>query len=159
MTGQEANPYQAPESVVDSTESGRLSNVFERFTTWAVFGLSIITLGIYSVYWLYSRTRQINEFVPNPISQGLKYTAIVCFGCSVLANFVSLVDPAIGGVLSLIGLIGTVLYIIWAFAMRNRIHAYLGIGPKDPRRLGPILTFFLSVYYLQYKINKFIDQE
>ena len=46
------NPYESPSAeLIDKGSLGSI-NQFKRFTAWGVFGLSMITLGIYPVYWL-----------------------------------------------------------------------------------------------------------
>ena len=41
---------------------------FQRFSTWYVVGLTIITLTFYLPYWLYTRTSILNELSENKIS-------------------------------------------------------------------------------------------
>ncbi|TVZ39551.1 uncharacterized protein DUF4234 [Alteromonadaceae bacterium 2753L.S.0a.02] len=159
MENDSANPYKAPESEVASSAGGRLSEVFERFSAWGVFGLSLITLGLYAVYWLYTRTQQLNQKVEKPINSVYVTITLILYVMSFASNFVAIADPAIGSVLTIAGLPSGIMMIVWVFMVRGRIHDYLNLEPGNPNRFGPLLTFFFSVLYLQYKINKTIDQE
>jgi len=159
MENQVENPYKAPEADINTVSEGKLSEVFQRFSAWGVFGLGIITLGIYYIYWMYSRTQQLNERISDPIGSGFITATLILYALSFLSNFVSLADPMIGGALGLTGLPAWIMMIIWAFKMRAGIHSYKGIAPGEPNSLGPVLTFFFSSLYLQYKINYIIDRE
>ncbi|WP_052692066.1 DUF4234 domain-containing protein [Teredinibacter purpureus] len=153
------NPYKSPEASVEAAAQGKLSEVFERYTAWAVFGLGIITFGLYSVYWLVSRTKQMNARSDQVIGNGLIYSMLVFYILSFVSNFVTLADPTIGGILGLSGLPAIVLMYVVVYKLRNRIHTYVGSQPSTHAWAGPILTFFFTVIYLQYKINKIIDNE
>ncbi|WP_018014577.1 DUF4234 domain-containing protein [Teredinibacter turnerae] len=153
-----ANPYSAPQSEVNAPSAGKLSAIFPRFTAWAVFGLGVITLGIYSFYWLFSRTRQINPVIENPISPLFMGATLGLYFIGFASN-IPLGNPTVTMVLSLLSLAGSIMFVIWAFRLRSRIHQVANISVSDPSRIGPILTFFFSVIYLQYKINQYIDAE
>lgn len=156
------NPYKAPEAeVVNRTDQGGLSHVFERFSTWGVIGLAIVTLGLYSIYWLYSRTGQLNKHANNPIGAAfINITIGLCVigfvnNLSYVLNF----NATVAAILALSSVIGTILTIVWVFKIRNRINLLLNSAKGDASRLGPVFTFFLNIYYLQYKINSIIDRE
>ena len=72
-----SNPYKAPEAAVSEAAGEKLSDVYDRFTAWAVFGLGVITLGIYYIYWMYTRTRRLNPHIEEPISDAFIYTTLV----------------------------------------------------------------------------------
>lgn len=159
MESQAENPYKAPEAEVETASQGHLSEVFERFTAWGVFGLSIITLGIYPLYWLYTRTQQLNSRIDNPISSAYMITTIVIWIISMLSNGVTPINPQIGGIMALAGLPAAIMQIVWAFKIRSRIHDYVTAAPGTFAWANSFLTFFLGALYLQYKINKIIDNQ
>jgi len=159
MESDMTNPYKAPESSVEKLSSGELAGVLPRFSAWGVFGLSIITLGIYGIYWLYTRTQKLNAVLDKPINSVFTTITLVLYSLSLITNFVPKDDPVVAGVLSLLGLAGGIMMIVWVFMIRRRIHEYVGIPSGHPQQLGPILTFFFSTIYLQYKINQIIDIE
>ncbi len=151
----ESSIYQTPEADLGNQSAADGFKNFKRFTAWGVFGLTIITLGIYPVYWLYTRAQVINKFHDTKISVPL----LQAFVATVIA---SIVLEATTGVLSensiilvlsgLASLAQIILYLVVLFTVRNRLVEVLG------RDIGPILTFFAASIYLQYKINETIDE-
>lgn len=142
------NPYEAPQSDIQ-LESGILR--YERFSTWAVLGLSIITFGIYSIYWFSSRTKTLNEITEDPIPSSFTVAAIVLYVVNILSSFVVALKPELEVISSIINLISSVMIIVWAFKMRNRLE------PIMKKSLNGVMVFFFNVYYLNYKINETID--
>jgi len=155
MTDSQKNIYQTPSSDLDNSIKGGVSK-FKRFSAWGVFGLSLITLGIYPLYWLYSRSKVLNSFHDNVISKVLLnifiLVAILSFSTSYLSSAMptNTVFAIANGVLILPYLI---LYLTVLFKFRNRLREITGDV------VGPVLTFFFSAIYLQYKINESIDSE
>lgn len=151
--------YKAPEAdlVVDDS-NGDITN-FKRFSAWGVFGLSIITIGIYGVYWLYTRTKVLNEFSEKKISPFLINSNIVLYCINMLSGLIpeSQVELIIaGGILSLVYV---VFNLVWVFTMRARLHDVASARDRHYFSIGPILTFFFQHIYLQYKINQYIDNQ
>jgi len=158
------NPYSAPEADLKSSSQANVLNIFTRFSTWAVVGLSIITMGIYAVYWLYSRSKAINSVIDNKIPSALITTSLVLYVLGMIINYgpfllgSAVVDilPAMMIASPIIGLASFVAMIIWVFKFRNRLNEMTQSEGK-PTWAGPILTFFFQVLYLNYKINQHID--
>lgn len=156
------NPYAAPEADLEVQQAAGDISVFPRFSTWAVFGLSIITLGIYTIYWLYDRTRKLNSISENQISQGVVSASVGLFVASGISSIVvAVVGPsssfgALVLVDGLLGLASGIMILVWAFKFRNRLNRVTNSEGK-PTWAGPILTFFFNVLYLSYKINQHLD--
>ena len=149
------NPYQAPTSDVTIAASAENMAHLKRFSAWAVFGLSLITLGIYPLYWLYSRSKTLNGFHTRKIADGLIRSAVIAFAVLVFTEvliefYAQSVWLALIGTLSRIAYL--TLYIVLLFALRNRLLDSIG------SRVSPILTFLFGCIYLQYKINGAIDE-
>ncbi|HEY7774581.1 MAG TPA: DUF4234 domain-containing protein [Marinagarivorans sp.] len=153
------NPYKAPEAQVEAPATGELNQVFDRFTAWGVFGLSIITLGIYSVYWLYKRTQRVNDRTNSNISSAFVNATLVVYTISLLSNLGELVAPELAAVLGLAALAAWVMMIVWAFKIRAAIHEYVNASKGNYDWANAFLTFFFGALYLQYKINKIIDNQ
>lgn len=154
MSDSESSIYKAPEASLETgTDSSGVHN-FERFSAWGVFGLSLITLGIYPAYWLYTRSKRVNSFHHNKISMGLLNTfiaaVIVSFIIGFLIEAVDLGDAflMLSGLLQILYFI---LYLVVLFTFRSRLKEITGA------KVNPVLTFFAAAIYLQYKINKCID--
>jgi len=171
------NPYSAPEAnlVNEATDGSGVAAIkqFPRFTTWAVVGLAFITLGIYGYYWLYSRTKILNKLIPeNPIAKWLPVTTIslmLLYWVISLAPLLfmggDMMDPSasssMGGIMLIAPLVNIavlVLFLMWIFGFRSRINQITGAQKGNMFWLGGILTFFINVYYFQYKINEMHDK-
>lgn len=83
----------------------------------------------------------------------------VLFILNLSSNVVVRIEPAIGAVFAFASLPYMVIYYICAYKLRSQIHERLGVRKGDRLWIGPILTFFFSNIYIQYKINQAIDQE
>jgi len=158
------NPYAAPSSNVASDSLNQDVNkvkAFKRFTTWGVIGLAVITLGLYSYYWMHTRTKVLNKLIPeNKVAPWIVPTIIILGLINFVLSFLPLIAPeliTLSTLSSFIGLIVFILAITWAFMFRNRLNIISGSNKGDVFWLGPILTFFFSLYYLQYKINQMHD--
>jgi cytochrome b561 len=154
------NPYKTPDAeVVINNGNNNLNAVYDRFSAWGVLGLSIITFGIYVVYWLYNRTKKINARVDNPISSGFITAALVLYVLSFVLPFIGGFTGSDENIYSLISIPAGIVQIVWYYKLRNRIHSYVNAQKGTYAWIGPIKTFFFNVLYLQYKINKIIDNE
>ena len=148
-----SNPYKAPESdVLNRNLECKVSN-FKRFSAWGVFGLGFITLGIYYVYWIYTRTQVINEFHTRKIATGpaigLVIVVIISFLFGIYSGATEQTNALFEGVINIAYF---VLYLVAVFAIRGCL-----IEIAD-RKISGVLTFFFSAIYLQYKINEAIDE-
>lgn len=169
------NPYLTPEAnlVNEATDSSGVAAIkqFPRFTTWAVVGLAIITLGIYGYYWLYSRTKILNRLIPeNPIAKWLPATTIglmlLYWVMSLLPLFLmggDMMSPesSMSGLMIIAPIVNIavlILFLMWIFGFRSRINQITGAQKGNMFWLGGILTFFINVYYFQYKINEMHDK-
>ena len=156
MNEQSNDPYKTPEAVLvqPSDDSSILS--FKRFSAWAVFVLSVITLGIYAYFWLFSRTKTINKVHENPISSAL----MICFLIGVLFSYASSFtgDSEVAVMAGLVITIAyLVLYIVVIFTMRNRLQDIMNRSSNKQYKLNRVLAFFFYSIYFQYKINECID--
>jgi len=153
----EVNPYQTPNSELDvKSGSSKILN-FTRFTAWGVFGLSIITLGLYPIYWMYTRAVRVNENCDNPISMNWLYALIAVTVIDFAFMFIPQTQGTAGAELS-IRVVYFVVSLTVIFSIRNRLQDIINadVGPIGTHLSG-IMTFFFSALYLQYKINEAID--
>jgi hypothetical protein len=151
------NPYKAPEAnLVQSTNDKGILE-FKRFSAWGVLGLTIITLGIYPCYWMYSRTVTINSLhestIPLVLPISLFCLAILSFASDLFGESEA---ATIAGLVIL--LVYFVLYLVVLFKIRNRLQSIINRSSNKQYKLGIVLTFFFYVIYLQYKINEYIDE-
>ncbi|MCP4597234.1 DUF4234 domain-containing protein [Neptuniibacter sp.] len=154
------NPYSAPEADLEKPQQANDLRVFTRFTTWAVFGLSIITLGFYTIYWLYNRTEKLNSIIEDKISKGYMIATTVVYILSMLLSYAPLAVGQGSEMMivaqPIISLVSAIMMLIWVFKFRNRLNRITQSEGK-PTWCGPILTFFFQTLYLNYKINQNLD--
>ncbi len=150
------NPYAAPDSDLSTPADGEGIGSFERFSAWAVFGLSLITFGIYPIYWMYTRAKVINLHHEDRISMVWLNLLVISTILSFASGFLGESELALGiaGVLNLVYLVA---YLASLFKIRNRLQDMMHKSFGQKFALGPVMTFFFSAIYLQYKINECID--
>ncbi len=150
----ESNVYQTPEADLNHQDSADGVLNFERFSAWGVFGLMIITLSYYGIYWLYKRSEVLNSFHSNKMSKSILVSFVLLVVFQILSGIGVSIVPDILALTILDGLINLayiVLYLVVLFGFRKRLMELTG------DKVNPVLTFFGSVIYLQYKINKSTD--
>ena len=157
MSDMAENPYQVPESnLVQKTDPSLVTN-FPRQSAWAVFGLALITLGIYPYFWLYSRAKIVNEIHEKPISLQLVGSLIVLALLNYTTNFWGETMPAAIAVL-VVTVVSLVIYIMVVFKFRNRLQDILTRSSGTQYKVGGIMAFFFYSIYFQYKINECSDE-
>ncbi len=158
MSAPPDNPYKTPEAHLVQSTNDKSILWFGRFTAWGVFGLTIITLGIYPYYWMYSRAKIINSLHEDKIPLILP---VLLIGFVILSYASSFFGESAAAVIA--GLAITVnylaLYIAVVFKIRNRLQDIINRSSNKQYKLGAILTFFFYAIYLQYKINECIDEQ
>jgi len=121
--------------------------------------LTLLTLGLYIPYWFLSRRRAFNHLAPEGDSINLLTFAVAA------ASAVAWVLGFLSGLLfeasapaaplrhwtTAIDFGSRILTIILCFQIKSILEA------NHPERLSAIGTFFLSLFYLQYKINRQAD--
>ena len=156
------NPYQAPHAELLINDSGNaLKDVFQRFSTWYVFILSILTLGLYVIYWMYSRTRSLNRLQGiEPISEVFILVAvawnIVSYPLAFAEEFWQFSAELLLAS-TVFNIAASVLLLVWAFMFRSRLNLFLADSPLPSSRLGGVMTFFFQSLYLSYKINENLE--
>ncbi|KZY48172.1 MULTISPECIES: DUF4234 domain-containing protein [Pseudoalteromonas] len=157
MSEESANIYEAPEAELTQQNNGGNKPIlnFDRFSAWGVFFLCLFTFGIYSVYWLVSRTNKANALAKNQVSQGLVYGYVALYVINIGLAFTSIPE----GLSAIVSLASFVVGIVLVFSLRTSIKELINEGSNEPVHLGGILTFFFNVIYFQYKINEAIDNQ
>ena len=157
MSEKSENPYIAPSAKLNNSADKSNRHKFKRFTAWGVFALTIITLGVYPIYWLYSRATVVNTIHEKPISSGLLVSLVVVTILSLVSNSFGESDVALisAGVIAVAYM---VIYFMVLFKVRNRLVDIINDSSDTVYKLGPVMTFFFFTIYLQYKINEYIDE-
>ncbi len=163
----QTNPYKTPSANLIETKKGIIGLAeFKKVSTWIVFLFTMLTCGVYAAFWLYSRTIILNRLPSvKPISNGFMICTIIFWALSLLFSMGNGIIIGSGGdpnvafslVANAISIIASILPIVWYFKFRNRLNIFLTNHVGNGKLLGPILTFFLNVMYLSYKLNENIE--
>lgn len=163
------HPNQTPNSTHSSEpeHSGNLNGKqsgpmqkLPRISTWTVVAFSILSLGLYNTYWLFTRTQIINQVHDEKISMRVPHTVIGLLLVNLIFSIMSGANPdnlEYRELASLSGLCFSLGNVFWVFMLRHRIHRITLAGEKSLFWLNGIFTFLFQVMYLQYKINEYID--
>lgn len=132
----------------------------ERKSVWMVILLSVVTLGIYIPYWLYQRLDAFNQMKSTEkLDKNIVMAVLVMYSLTTVMYIVSTISEMmypenisfvtnIDNVGSVIDFVSTIMMLYLAFRTRKVIEDHFKIT------LSGVATFFFSIYYLQYKINK-----
>nr|WP_159063762.1 DUF4234 domain-containing protein [Thaumasiovibrio occultus] len=139
--------------------------LFKDQSTWRLFFLSIITLGIYGGHYMLRQTRIMNALLPEKqqMSIGFSQTLLVMLyisGLMILPYF--FVDIPVFSPYDLIdsGItnITTLLIFVWVFTARAKMHLLFRVPKGDYKWFHGAWTFFFTILYFNYKINKVCEQ-
>ncbi|MGF1804086.1 DUF4234 domain-containing protein [Aliivibrio sifiae] len=114
--------------------------------------LTIVTVGIYPIIWLFVNKKIIEDITNTKISSNsfLIWIAI-CVGLSgVFSGSGDITLDVISGILSLAT---SVLYVVWAFRARKALQEYVLNHYKLDLKMNRIYTGLFTVYYINYCIN------
>ena len=154
------NPYASPTAEVIDTNTGSIEGL-PRVSTWLVLFFSILTLGLYMIYWLYNRLAKLNALIENKIPTvllhiyvGLTLLSWAFQGYAAMSPNETALVVTLGIVNSIGTIISMVCFYMVMYKMRNRICDEL----LKTERWGGIKTFFFSMFYINYKINQAHDK-
>lgn len=137
-------------------------------STWRLIFLGILTLGIYTVYYIKRQTRILNKHLDSKqqISEGfVKTILILAYVNTILLLPYCLVNAGhpIGLIREVLDYVLNFLILIWAFKARNRINMLIAGTKSQQYWFSGFWTFIFSFLYFNYKINKlnnnFTEQE
>jgi hypothetical protein len=156
------NPYETPSADLSiANEQSERLDIFKRFSTWYVFGLAIITLSLYILYWFYTRTKTLNRLKDiNPISDNFMSITLVINVISFPLSFAQPLLQSYGNyalIPDIVSIVAAILLLIWAFKFRNRLNEFLVNHQTPHRKAGPVFTFLFQSLHLSYKINENLD--
>jgi len=154
------NIYSPPESDVTVGAYGNI-NLFKRFSIWYTLILIILTLRLYLLYWLHTRTKILNQIVHNRISVVFSSAATLLY----VAMFVLLMAEILFDkfpifpdsiqyftYFPMLDIISNIVIFMWVFKFRNRLQE---IFSGSDFYIGIVPTFFC----LQFKINMLTDRQ
>jgi len=123
--------------------------------------LTIITLGIYVPYWFKKHQKALNQLDSDKklSGQAINIYFILVIG-STSFNFLIGFLPAFGidwsflsPFINLVSLVNVIFLLIFVFRVRRILLDHMAAHYRVVSKISGVLTFFFSIYYLQYKIN------
>ena len=160
------NPFTPPSSNLEIEHSHKRSPLIQLpcFSTLLVVIFSIVTLGLYNLYWMYTRTQKLNALLSpeDRIANWLPTAAMTLAFISILLSISSEYIPVTEEFLVIdntISIINFVFTLTWVFAIRKVINLLLESRPEDESWLNGFITFIFSIFYFQYRINQIHDSE
>lgn len=169
LTPEINDAFSAPEANLANVSEEKPILQFERFSAWWVLLLSVITFGIYPVYWLYTRTSKVSELVTENKVSSFRLNAflvlviaywVIAFAGGFIGEEAGTLFTALSGLVT-IGYL--VFYVLIAFGARRALREIINSGSEDFTPLKGISsglgTFFAPAIYLQYKANEAIDKQ
>ena len=162
----ETNPYAPPTArVADQHDQTGL----KRRSVWMVVLLVIVTFGLYYVIWFFRRRdglNRLNSPKKLPLWPLLAVVAlwVVQFGVGLVVGdrqVDEVLGPGFTGALVVLRLAVGIVMIVQCFRIKDMIedHATPPAGSEmftEHVQLSGIMTFFFSIFYLQWAINRYI---
>ena len=131
-----------------------------RLSVWTVLGLTIITFGLYHLYWMLTRSRIINQIQDKKVPSILINAVFGLMLLNLSFAFISSANPddldaAMHS--NIINVIYSLVNLYWIFLIRDRILLIANANKETGFWIHGFLTFLFQVLYMQYKINQYHD--
>jgi hypothetical protein len=126
-------------------------------STWRLFFLSFITLGIYTAHYIKRQTTRMNQYLDRErqISEGFVSTILILAYVTVILviPYVLIEEGPIEGISNLLDAVWSILVLVWAFKARNRMNMLLSATKDQARWFHGLWTFLFTALYFNFKIN------
>lgn len=120
--------------------------------------LSIATLGVYNVLWLWRQSPKIASITnANIFGDTFFIWVAVCLGWSPVLQGTG--DLSLDMISLLIVIANSVLYIVWAFKAKAALESYALNEHRINLRLNAFYTFLFNLYYINYCINDLPEEK
>lgn len=135
-------------------------SAFERFppiSLLLLIMLSIATLGIYTWWWMYSRSVILNEALPaeQRIATNLMHLCLGGFVVTLVLAIAAAFQPeniSMENTANILSMALNIMVIVWILYFRRGMNYLLG-QTRTQYHLGIVWTLLFQVFYMQYKIN------
>ena len=136
---------------------------FPTKNTWALVLLSIFTYFVYPAHYVKRLTARLNEEPSQApkISVGLVWAILLFSYLSLLLliGYMAVDEHHPVAIISNIAdRICGILFIVWAFSARSRIHALLESRKGSPQWFHGFWTFVFNVFYVNFKLARLKKQ-
>lgn len=129
---------------------------------------SIITLGIYQFFWVFSRKKSLNQISESKINDALVIIYVITFCLALVLGLYAELLITYGNLIEIIQgaqyrnyssicyLVSIIFVIIIAFSMKNILKEFSDKNEISIKYNG-FFTFIFNILYINYKINENID--
>jgi hypothetical protein len=164
----ESNPYAPPTAHVADRESDKGGLKYR--SLWLMIVFLLISFGVYYVIWFFRRRPGLNRLdSPRKLPMWPLLLTATSFGVQFVLGLVAgsepvpdVIGPVGSGVLTLLQLVVGITMIIQCFRIRDIIQDHATPPLDSDQRfveqvqLSGLMTFFFSIFYLQWAINKYV---
>ena len=153
------NPYQPPSAeLVDTATAGSVLRELEDQSTWRLFGLAIITLGVYPAFYVRRQTLRLNRHLAGteqlPMALPNLVIAFNLLGLALLVPYMLVEEGhVVESVSDLVDFLASISFVVWGFAARSRLNRLLAAQPGQAQWSHGLWTFLFSPFYFNYKVN------
>jgi hypothetical protein len=145
---------------MSSSDVAKPLSSFEKFPPLGLLQLivfALATLGIYTWWWMYSRSMILNEMLPpeRRINAGFMRLCMSGFAATLMLALAAGFQPeniALESTVNILSMALNIMVIAWVLYFRRAANHLLGETPT-PYHLNLFWTLLFQVFYMQYKIN------
>ena len=164
----EFNPYAPPKASVADREPD--THGLKYCSLWLMVVFLFISFGLYYLIWFFRRRPGLNRLdSPRKLPMWPLLLTAAFFGVQFVLGLVvgsgpvpNVIGPVGSGVLTLLQLVVGITMVIQCFVIRDIIQDHATPPPDPDQRfveqvqLSGVMTFFFSIFYLQWAINKYV---
>ena len=164
----EPNPYAPPKATVADHEPD--SHGLKRRSLWLMLVFVFITFGLYYLIWFFRRRSGLNRLdSPRKLSIWPLLLATAFFCVQLVLDLVAgseplpdVIGPVGSGAMTIFQLVVGITLVVQCFAIKDIIQDHATPPPDPDQRfvdrveLSGVMTFFFSIFYLQWAINKYV---
>ena len=133
-------------------------------STWRLFGLGVITYGVYYAHYIARQTQLINlrlnaeSRIPPSFITFIRFLSYLTLGLFFCFLFVEDGHP-IAIASNLLDRVWMIMILVWGFYARNRTNQLNATASNDAAWFSGLWTFLFSPLYFNYKINVLTDDQ
>jgi hypothetical protein len=144
-------------------QHGEVMKALRSQSTWRLFGLGIITLGVYWAHYIKRQSAILNAHLEpgRAISEGLTTVLMALVYVSLPVTIGALFvgeDHVLNRVDSTMTRCWAILAIVWGYTARDRVNTHFALESGTKAWMSGLWTFFFTPLYFNYKINQLSEE-